>query len=273
MKLLKGKPALFSLLALLVVIAFPGCSSQLIFHPDKVIRQTPTDFRLQHETIFFESEDKVKLSGWWIPAEKSIAVVLFFHGNGGNISHFLDHAAVWNRMGLSTFSIDYRGYGMSAGYPTEEGTYRDARAAWKYLVEQRGLKPQNIIIYGKSLGGAVAAWLARERTPAMLVVDSSFTRIAAVGRDLFPWAPAGLILGNAYNTEDYIKTVKCPVLIIHSRDDEMISFHYGEDLFRAAPQPKEFLSIAGSHNGGFYQSLTVYEPGLKSFISRHLHSK
>jgi uncharacterized protein len=270
---MKPKAILSSVLTLLILITLPGCRSQLIFHPDKVIRKTPGDFNLHYETISFETADNVRLSGWWIPAENQIAVVLFFHGNGGNISHFLDPVAVWNRMGLSTFSVDYRGYGMSAGDPTEEGTYRDAEAAWKYLVRQRGIDPQNIIIYGKSLGGSVAAWLARDRTPGMLIVDSSFTRIAAVGRDLFPWAPAGLILGNAYPTEEYIRTVKCPVLIIHSRDDEMIPFHHGQDLYEAAPQPKEFLLISGSHNGGFYQSLPVYEPGLKSFTSKHVPSE
>ena len=270
---MKCKAILFSALALLILITFPGCRSQLIYHPDKVIRTTPAEFNLHYETISFETEDNVKLSGWWIPAEDQIAVVLFFHGNGGNVSHFLDLVAVWNRMGLTTFSVDYRGYGMSAGYPTEEGTYRDAAAAWKYLTAQRSIEPQNIIIYGKSLGGSVAAWLARERTPGMLIVDSSFTRIAAVGRDLFPWAPAGLVLGNAYNTEEYIRSVKCPVLIIHSRDDEMIRFHHGQELYEAAPEPKEFLPVSGSHNGGLYQSLPVYEPGLKSFISKYLPSK
>jgi len=107
----------------------------------------------------------------------------------------------------------------------------------------------------------------------MLIVDSSFTRIAAVGQELFPWAPAGLILGNAYNTEGYIRTVKCPVLIIHSRDDEMIPFHHGQDLYEAAPQPKEFLPISGSHNGGSISPFPLYEPGLKSFISKHVPSK
>ena len=272
-RVLKPKAPLFFVLALLILITLPGCRSQLIYHPDKVIKGTPADFNLYYETISFETEDGLKLSGWWIPAEKQIAVILFFHGNGGNISHFLDPLAVWNRMGLSSFSVDYRGYGMSAGYPTEEGTYRDAEAAWKYLVVERGIDPQSIIIYGKSLGGSVAAWLARARTPGMLIVDSSFTRIAAVGQELFPWAPAGLILGNAYNTEEYIRTVKCPVLIIHSRDDEMVLFHHGQDLYEAAPEPKEFLPVEGSHNGGFYQSLPVYEAGLKSFISKHLPPK
>jgi fermentation-respiration switch protein FrsA (DUF1100 family) len=137
-------------------------------------------------------------------------------------------------------------------------------------VTQRGLEPQNIIIYGKSLGGSVAAWLAQARTPGLLIIDSSFTRIAAVAQDLFPWAPAGLILGNAYNTREYMKTIKCPVLVMHSIDDEVVPFHHGHELYEAAPEPKDFLVLSGSHNGGFYKSLPEYERGLRSFILRRL---
>jgi pimeloyl-ACP methyl ester carboxylesterase len=176
-------------------------------------------------------------------------------------------------MGLSTFAVDYRGYGLSAGHPTEEGTYRDAEAAWNYLVTQRGIDPQSIIIYGKSLGGSVAAWLAQAHIPGLLIIDSSFTRIAAVAQDLFPWAPAGLVLGNAYNTKEYVKMTKCPVLVMHSRDDEIVPFYHGQELYETASGPKEFLLLSGSHNGGFYQSLSVYERGMKNFIQQHSPAK
>ncbi|HVN96905.1 MAG TPA: alpha/beta hydrolase [Syntrophorhabdaceae bacterium] len=267
------KGYLLCVLALLTLATLLGCRSQLIFQPDKEIRITPADVGLAYETVFFETSDKVRISAWWMPAQKPIAVVLFFHGNGGNISHFLDYAVVWNRLGLSTLSVDYRGYGLSAGHPTEQGTYRDAEAAWIYLVEQRVIDPQDIIIYGKSLGGSVAARLAQTYTPGLLIVHSSFTRIAAVAHDLFPWAPAGLILGNAYNTQEYLKSVRCPVLVIHSRDDEIVRFHHGQELYEIALGKKEFLALSGSHNGDFYQSLLVYESGLKDFINKYLPSK
>ena len=270
---MKHKPCILCTLGFMVLVAFAGCRSQFIFHPDREIRTTPANFKLPYETILFETEDKVKISGWWIPAEKQMATMLFFHGNGGNISHYLDYAAVWNKMGLSTFAVDYRGYGMSGGHPTEDGTYRDAEAAWHYLVTQKGIEPKKIIIYGKSLGGSVAAWLAQAHTPGLLIIDSSFTRIAAVARDLFPWAPAGLILGNAYNTEEYVKSLRCPVLIMHSSDDEIVPFYHGQELYETAPAPKEFLPLSGSHNGGFYQSLPAYEQGLKGFISKYLSSE
>lgn len=266
----RRKLPLFPAIVLLMLFVFPGCGAQFMYRPDKVIRATPEDENLTYESVSFETEDSVRLSAWWIPAQEQIGVILFFHGNGGNISHYLEPVLVWHRMGLSTLSVDYRGYGMSAGSPTEKGTYLDAEAAWRYLVRERGVDPRCIIIYGKSLGGSVAAHLARDRTPAMLVVDSSFTRIATVGHELVPWAPAGLILGNAYNTVEYIRSVRCPVLIIHSRDDEMIALHHAEELYEAAPSPKELLLTSGSHNGGFHQSLPVYEPGLTSFVRRYL---
>ncbi len=265
--------SLLSLFYLCAVLAVSGCSSAFIYHPDPVIRQTPADLGLPFNAVHFKTEDRVRLSAWWIPAREQIGVVLFFHGNGGNISHFLDPVVVWHRMGLSTLTVDYRGYGMSEGKPNEEGTYRDALAAWDYLVTERHIDPGHIVVYGKSLGGSVAAWLAARRTPALLVIDSSFTRMAAAARELVPWAPSGLILGNAYNTRESVSAVKCPVLIIHSRDDEMIRFHHGEELFAAAPEPKELLITSGSHNGGFRQSIAVYEPGLTSFVNRYLSGR
>ena len=252
-----------------LIIGLSGCQS-LIFHPEKRIMETPADRKLLYETVSIQTRDKVKLSGWWIPAEKQLGVVLFFHGNGGNVSYFLEPVIVWNRLGLSTLIIDYRGYGLSEGLPSEAGTYLDADAAWEYLVRDRGIEGQNIIVYGKSLGGSVATWLAQDRTPGMLIIDSSFTSIATVAKELVPWLPSGLVLGDAYNTEDYLKKVKCPVLIIHSPNDEMIPFRHGQRLLDIAAEPKEFLIVAGSHNGGFHQSLPLYEPGLKSFILKHL---
>ena len=261
------KGHIFLIAALLIGLS--GCQS-LIFHPEKRIMETPADHKLPYETISIQTKDKVKLSGWWIPAEKQVGVVLFFHGNGGNVSYFLEPVIVWNRMGLSTLIVDYRGYGLSEGRPSEAGTYLDADAAWEYLVRDRGIDGQYIIVYGKSLGGSIATWLAQDRTPGMLIVDSSFTSIATVAKELVPWLPSGLVLGNAYNTEAYLKKVKCPVLIIHSRNDEMISFRQGRQLFDAAGEPKELLILSGSHNGGFRLSLSLYEPGVKSFILKHL---
>jgi uncharacterized protein len=255
--------------ALLVILT--GCSSSLIYYPDKDIRATPANVDLSYESVYIQTKDKVKLSGWWIPATNAQGTVLFFHGNGGNISYYLDILPVFNKLGFATLLIDYRGYGMSEGRPTEKGTYNDAEAAWNYLIHEKKIPPNRIIIMGRSLGGAVAAWIASCTTPGLVILESSFLSFAKVAKDLYPWVPAKLLFGNIYNTEAAIDLIRCPVLIIHSQDDEIVPFDHGLKLFELAREPKEFLKISGSHNSGFYQSLNTYTSGIASFIARHLN--
>lgn len=249
-----------------------GCASSFIYYPERLIRATPAAVNLSYESVSIITKDGVRLSGWWVPAKEARGVVLFFHGNGGNISYYLDTLPVFNRLGLTTFIIDYRGYGISEGHPSEEGTYLDAEAAWDYLVSQRKVPPNRIIIMGRSLGGAIAAWLASRHTPAITILESSFLSFARAAKDLYPWAPAKMLFGNMYATEEYARQIRSPVLVIHSPDDELIAFHHGLRLFELASAPKELLKISGSHNSGFYQSLDTYEPGIGGFISRHLPS-
>jgi fermentation-respiration switch protein FrsA (DUF1100 family) len=193
--------------------------------------------------------------------------VLFFHGNAGNISHRLESLAIFNRLGLDVLMVDYRGYGQSSGRPTEAGTYRDARAAWDWLVA-RGVTPDRIVVFGRSLGGAVGAWLAARPgvRPAGLIVESSFTSGADMARRLYPWLPARLITRLKYPVREYVAASRAPVLIIHSRDDEIIPFDMGRELFEAAPEPKTFFELRGDHNAGFWISRDRYVPALNSFL-------
>ncbi len=126
---------------------------------------------LPYEDIYFKTEDDVLLNGWFIPVEDAKNTLLFFHGNGGNISHRLESLKIFHEMGLSVFIIDYRGYGQSQGTSSEQGTYRDAEAAWRYLTETRGISDEDIIIFGRSMGGAVATWLASRYTPNLLILE------------------------------------------------------------------------------------------------------
>lgn len=271
LKIVRRSPSWFyaTLISALLVI-LNGCSSSLIYYPDKNIRVTPADVNLSYESVYIETRDRVKLSGWWIPVAKARGAVLFFHGNGGNISYYLDILPVFNKLGFATFLIDYRGYGLSEGHPTEEGTYKDAEAAWNYLIHEKNIPPSRIIVMGRSLGGTIAAWLASRHTPGLVILESSFLSIAKVAKDLYPWAPAKLLFGNIYNTEAAIGLIRCPVLIIHSQEDEIVPFDHGLKLFELAREPKEFLKISGPHNSGFYQSLNVYASGIDSFTARHL---
>jgi fermentation-respiration switch protein FrsA (DUF1100 family) len=259
------------ILAFLCILS--GCTSWFIYHPDSAMRRTPDDEGLSYESVDFETQDAVRLSAWWLPVCKQRGVVLFCHGNAGNISHLLDSLLIFNRLHLSTFIFDYRGYGKSGGRPSERGTYLDAKAAWNYLVQKRKIPPDDIIIFGRSLGGSIAAWLAQEHSPRMLIVESSFTSLRDIAKDLFRWFPASLLGDYQYDTRQYLERTRCPVLIIHSRNDDLIPFRHGLALYEAANGPKEFLEISGSHNRGFLDSLEQYEAALDRFVSDYSEIK
>ena len=252
------------------ITSLPGCLSQVIYHPTRELQGSPANIGLAFERVSFQTSDGVSLSAWWIPAQSPRGVLLFCHGNAGNISHRLDSIRIFNRLGLSLFIFDYRGFGESGGSPTEEGLYRDAEAAWQYLLRRKEANPENLIVFGRSLGGAVAAWLSRTHRPRALILESAFISIPEAARDRLPGFLADLFVPDQYPTLRNLTAAQCPVLIIHSRDDEIVPFRHATALYAAAPNPKDFLEIRGSHNVGFLQTLPLYEAGLDSFLSKTL---
>ncbi len=242
---------------------------RLIYFPIRHISATPADIGLTYEPVWLETADGVKLSGWYVPAKEARGVVLFFHGNAGNISHRLDSIGTFHRLGLSVFIIDYRGYGQSEGKTSEQGTYLDAEAAWRYLVEDQQIPADEIILFGRSLGGAVAAWLAQKHTPGLLILESSFTSVPDVAAKHYPFFPVRLLARFKYNTLERLPEINCPVLVVHSPDDEIIPYSHGEQLFAAAQEPKDFLNLSGGHNEGVFIMGKRYEAGLDAFITKH----
>ncbi len=255
---------------LFLLAAALSCQSSFVYFPEPALVATPASVGLAYESVDLRTEDGVTLHAWWIPSPEERGVVLFCHGNGGNISYYLQTAEIYRRMRLSSLIFDYRGYGRSGGTPSETGTYRDADAAWNYLAAQRGIDPRRIIIHGRSLGGSIASWLAARHTPAMLIAESTFTTIRSVARQHCSFSPALLMLTYRYATIDYIRAVRSPVLVIHSVNDELIPFSEGRALFEAAAEPKEFIELRGSHNFGIIQSAHAYEEGMRRFIDRYL---
>lgn len=227
--------------------------SRLVFYPDinRELATTPSQIGLRYEDIHLLTSDGVSLHGWYIQAPQPRGTVLFLHGNAGNISHRLDSVQMFHRLGYSTLIFDYRGYGNSSGAPTEQGTYRDAEAAWHYLTEQQHIPSCRIVLFGESLGGAVAAWLAARQKPAALVIASSFTSVPDLGQQLYPYLPVRWLARIRYDTREYLRAVEAPVLIAHSPEDDIIPFEHGLALFAAAKPPKQFLGLAGGHNDGF----------------------
>ena len=252
----------------IVIIMVLIFQSHFIFFPERRIMATPGQVGLEFEDVAFLTADGNILSGWFIPAEEQKGVILFCHGNAGNISHRLDSIILFHHLRLSTFIFDYRGYGKSQGKITEVGTYTDAEAAWRYLVKMKELAPNEIIIFGRSLGGAVASMLAKNHKSKGLILESTFTSIPDVAADIYPFLPIRNFTRFTYPTIENMKDVKCPVLIVHSRDDDIIPFTHGRRIFEAANEPKEFMEIRGSHNEGFLITGPRYRDGLESFILR-----
>lgn len=259
---------ILSIYILLSVYLFAFQSRQVYF-PDRVLITDPSSMGFDFEKISLKTEDGINLSAWYIPSENARGVILFCHGNAGNISHRLESIQIFNRLRLDVFIFDYRGYGQSDGKPTEVGTYMDSESAWRFLVEERQISPNSIIVFGRSLGGAIATWLSHKHTPGALILESTFTSATDIATKMYPYLPMRLLLRFNYNTVDYLEKVACPVLVVHSPDDEIMPFSHGKHLFDIAKEPKDFLEISGTHNQGFLTSDEVYENGLGVFISKH----
>lgn len=257
--------AIWLLFSLLLYILQPI----FVYFPDNAVRMKPTGFGLHHETITLTTADGVNINGWWLPHENPRATMLFLHGNAGNISHRLQKLQIYNRLGLSVLIVDYRGYGLSEGTPTEQGTYLDAEAAWAYLTQVRRIPARDIVLYGESLGGVIAARQASQVAAGALILESTFTSVKDMGKHYYPFLPVNLITRIHYPALEYIQTVASPVLVIHSPTDEIVPYAMGRRLFEAASSPKDFLEIKGDHNGGFLRSGELYTDGLDQFIQKH----
>jgi len=247
--------------------------SGLIYYPDvagRSLSATPQRIGLSFEDVELLTGDGVRLHGWFVPGDNPRGSLLFFHGNAGNISHRLDSIAIFNRMDLDVFIIDYRGYGQSQGRVSESGTYRDAEAAWSYLVETRGIDASRIIVFGRSLGASIAAWLASRHRPAALILESSFSSVPSMAQRLYPFLPVRWLSRFSYDTRRYVSRIACPLLVVHSKGDEIIPYAEGRLVFDAAPGNKQFLDIRGGHNDGFIVTGKPYIDGLSRFIAGSL---
>lgn len=239
---------------------------RLVFLPSREVATTPARLGIEFEERWLTTEDGLRLHAWWIPVPENAATVLFLHGNAGNISHRLDTVSMLARMGFSVLILDYRGYGQSEGRPSEHGTYLDARAAFAHLTGELSVPAARIALFGRSLGGGVASWLAKREACAALVVESTFVSVPELGKRYYPIFPVSLLARIRYDAESEIRGARCPVLVVHSRDDEIVPFEHGKRLFEAAPEPKRFLEIRGDHNSGFLLSGEHYLRGLEGFL-------
>jgi uncharacterized protein len=251
------------LMLILILYLFQG---QMLFLPDRQIYRTPADMGMDAADTWIETRDGKTLHGWYFPSEGADYVVVLSHGNAGNISGRIEIAEMLHGLGVAVLLYDYRGYGQSEGRPGERGLYKDISAVIGYLSSELEYREEQIILYGRSLGGAVSAWAAKEFNVAGLVLDSSFTDVRSMAREIYPIVPGFLVRFNL-STRQYLQAASgTPVLIMHSREDEIVGFHHGEQLYDAAGEPKRFVPLRGGHNDLFFTSMNTIRNSWADFL-------
>lgn len=242
----------------------------LVYFPGGPPGVNPSSDGLEYAEVTLETSDGERLEAWHVRAPGERGTVLVCHGNAGNVGGRLPHARVFVDMGLSVLLFDYRGYGNSTGRPSEPGLYEDARAAYGYLVDEAGVDPDSIALYGESLGGAVAVELAAATEVAAVVVEGCFTSLVDVGAHHYPWLPVRWLSRNRFDNLSRVGSLRAPFLAIHSRADEIVPYDLGRALFDAAPRPKTHLVTGGGHNDGGFLGRTEWREVVEDFLTSHL---
>jgi uncharacterized protein len=241
-----------------------------VYFPEKGLSATPQALGLPYQDLRLQTADAVSLGAWWVPAGEPRGAVILAHGNAGNISHRLDKVELFHALGLSVLCFDYRGYGESQGLPSEEGTYRDMDAAVAFATERLGISLARTVYFGESLGGAVAVEAASRRQPGALVCESTFTSLPAMARRHYPWLPARLLLRLRYDSLSRIPSVRCPVLILHGPEDDIVPFDMAVSLLGAAREPKSFAKLEGGHNDGGITASPAAQAALRLLMDQVL---
>lgn len=240
----------------------------MIFFPKKNFDASPKEYNLQWENVDIRVSNKENIFGWYFPIAdaKADKVVLFCHGNAGNISDRLPTVKFLVGLKINVFIFDYRGYGKSKGELSEVNVYGDARLGYHWLIHEKKFKPKDIFILGRSLGGAVAIDLAKDVECGGLIVESSFTSTMDLGKKMFPWFPIKSLTKYRFDSIDKIDLVNCHLLIAHSPDDDVIPFYMGQALFEKAKEPKKFFHLQGRHNEIEYLKDPQYIQALTDFF-------
>jgi fermentation-respiration switch protein FrsA (DUF1100 family) len=246
---------------------YPWIEDFFVFFPQTSFDSKPDDWGLNHKDVYFTTEDGVQLHGWFFPLPQEGPVILFCHGNAGNISHRLDNIARLLEKGLQVFIFDYRGYGRSTGKPSEKGIYRDGLAAYDYLGREERLPPSGIVVFGRSLGAAVAMEIALQKEIRSVILESAFTSTKDMANAMLLFKLIAPFLPANYNNLAKITRLGPPKLIVHGDQDEIVPFGMGQKLFDAAKRPKDFYPIPGAgHNDTYLVGGETYFTRLATFI-------
>ncbi|HBB36200.1 MAG TPA: phospholipase [Cyanobacteria bacterium UBA8803] len=259
-----------------ICLALLVWQNRLIFFPSREIETTPADLGLSYQEVWIPVSTKTgkveRLHGWWIPSTSpATGVLLYLHGNGSNIGGNVNQAQRLQQLGFSVLLVDYRGYGRSEGnFPTESQVYQDAEAAWNYLVQERGIAPEEIFIYGHSLGGAIAINLAAQtpQTPG-LIVESTFTSLRDMvdHEGIYRLFPADLLLTHKFDSIAKVKSLTMPILLIHGTHDLTVPSVMSQILFDTITAPKELVFVPGAgHNNVAAVAGLHYQQAVQEFL-------
>jgi pimeloyl-ACP methyl ester carboxylesterase len=261
---------LFALMALGILTGVWGIwmffrQSRIVFKPTRDLLTDPSDLGLAFEDVYPQLSTGNRVHGWWIPGDDCSRAIICFPGSIGNMSHELTTVSFLRRLGACVLIVDYPGFGRSAGHASERGCYLAASAAWDYAIQNKGMRPESIVLFGRSLGGTVAAWLAaRHPECARLVIHSAFTSVPDVAARAYPFFPVRYFCYIRFNTLKQIRACRCPIVLMHSKADTVIPLWHGERILEEAPEPKRFVPIRGDHYGSEWQDT----PGLQSALGR-----
>lgn len=276
MKLLKFTIIILLATYLVIILYSYFYQKKFIFYPTKIYTAPPTYLNI--EEIFIKTSDGENLHAWWMvnksaPVDsrhlsgQATTTALFFHGNAGNLTDRAFRLDIFNKLGLNALIIDYRGYGKSSGeIKAEQDLYADGLAAWEFLVKGKQIAPENIIIWGRSLGGAVACELARNKDVSAVILEATFYSLPELASHYYSYLPVKTLLRFKFENSKKLKNIKAPILIIHSKEDDITPFAQGEKLFQIANEPKQFLELIGGHNSDVVESYEIYLKGVRDFL-------
>ncbi|MFP4026190.1 MAG: alpha/beta hydrolase [Candidatus Brocadiia bacterium] len=239
---------------------------RFIYHPSRKPAVPWEEPGITVEDCWLKTEDGWKLHGWWLEATEEAPTLLAFHGNAGNLTHRVEYLHLLRRKGFNVLMIDYRGYGQSQGHPSETGLYKDAKAAYKYLTEEKKIAPGRIIAFGRSLGTAVALNLALSEPVVAVILESPFASAKVMAKKMIPFVPVSRFIRSDFDNAGRVSELEKPILVIHGDRDRVVPFEQGRAVFEATKEPKEFYRIGGAgHNDTYQVGGKVYFDRLMSF--------
>lgn len=259
------------IVSVILLIMISTLEKQMIYYPAKYPDGfwEPERFGVPVKDCWFTAEDGVRLHGWYAEGVESDLdlTLLWYHGNAGNITHRLENMRDLLDLGVNVFIIDYRGYGKSEGEPDEPGLYKDGVAAYDYLIDEKDHTKDNIVLFGRSLGSAVAVEVATQREVRGMVLESAFTDAKAMARIIMPFLPVGAVISSKFDSIGKIRDINVPVLFTHGDRDTIVPIDLGKELYKAANEPKTFYTIQGAdHNDTYIVGGADYYQTIKKFL-------